>query len=196
MSNNPSEVLATLPAGPSREQTEKTLHDKYPGHIAWATDRANFSGCRAVSFYNGGWSGLTRADDDLFIAQAADAVDAVYAWYDQHELEEEADDTEYVMPAEDLMNLYFSTRANLLVVQQGFTADGDIKLLITTQLDAEDLEDFQAIQQETQVGLRKMREKRAARYAEQRRAQIEHDRLAEVGRKYEENLKHNLPKEA
>lgn len=96
-------------------------------------------------------------------------------------------------PAEELMNLYFSTRANLLIVQMGYAED-EICALITTQLDEEDLEDFQEIQQLNQVALREARAKRAARHAEARKAVLEEKRLAEVGRKYEENLKNNLPK--
>lgn len=177
MSTNPSEVLATQPQQPTREQTEKTVHDKYPGHIAWATDRANFAGCRAIRFATGGVFGLEKKDAGNFALECVEA--------------KLGEDT----PAEEFMNLYFSTRANLLIVQMGYAED-EIAALITTQLDEEDLEDFEAVRQSQQVAMREAREKRAARHAEARKAVLEEKRLAEVGRKYEENLKHNLPKSA
>lgn len=176
MTANPSEVLSTLPVGPTREQTEKTVYDKYPGHIAWATDRANFAGCRAVRFATGGVFGLEKADEQKFAMQATLAS-----------LGEDSS-------AEEFMNLYFSSRANLLIVQMGYAED-EICALITTQLDEEDLEDFAEIQQLNQVALREARAKREARHAEARKAVLEEKRLAEVGRKYEANLKNNLPKE-
>lgn len=176
MNANPSEVLATLPAAPSREQTEKTVMDKYPGHIAWATDRANFAGCRAIRFATGGCFGLEQKDAAVFAEQCVKAG-----------LGEDS-------PAEEFMNLYFSFRANLLIVQMGYAED-EIAAFITTQLDEEDLEDFEAARQANQVAMREARAKRAERHAEARRAVLEEKRLAEVGRKYEENLKNNLPKE-
>lgn len=177
MISNPSEALATLPQGPSREQTEKIVMDKYPGHIAWATDRANFAGCRAVRFATGGVFGLEEQDSNRFANQCVAAG--------------LGEDT----PAEEFMNLYFSTRANLLIIQMGY-ADDEIAALITTQLDEEDLEDFEAVRQAQQVGMREARAKRAARHEEARKAVMEGMRLAEVGRKHEENLKNNLPKGA
>jgi hypothetical protein len=190
---NPSEVLSDQPHAPTREQTQKTVMDKYPGHISWATDRANFAGCRAISFGTGTWSGLEGKDEDKFLEQVTDMT---LKWYTQFEkeTEKEANGDEYAASPEELLNLYFSTRANLLIVQMGYV-DGEIKCLITTQLDDEDLEDFKEMQEVAQVQMRASRERRAEERKKVMADERETQRLAEVGRKYEANLKHNLPKE-
>lgn len=180
---NPSEILATLPSQPKREETVKVLMDKYPGHIAWATDRANFAGCRVIRFGYGRAEGLTAEDYENLKLQAKSA-----------ELKMQDGQVYQTCSPEELMNLYFSHRANLLVVQMGYDS-GEICCFITTQLDEEDLEDFEAVRQANQVAMREATAKRHERHVEKRKAEQEEKRLAEVGRKYEANLKHNIPKE-
>lgn len=168
-----TELMADKPKGPSREQTTKMLLDKYPGHISWASDRANFSGCRVVTFYGGGAVGLTPEDGKLFEQQCEAAFK----------------DSEHGASPEDAMNLYFSTRANLLVVNMA-TGDGvTITCLITTQLDDEDLEELQESQQFLEVHMRKWREDRAKRREAEATSVAEIRRLAAIGKKVEE---HNL----
>jgi len=169
------EVLADKPKGPSREQTTKMLLSKYPGHISWASDRANFSGCRVVSFYSGTVNGLDPDDETLFRRQHSEAFTAQGA---------------YRSP-EATMNLYFSTRANLLVVDMKPTFDDGIGImcLVTTQLDEEDLEELQESQQFLEVHMRQWREARAERKTRDAANVAEIHRLAAIGKKAEE---HNL----
>lgn len=169
-----TEVMADKPKGPSREQTTKMLLSKYPGHISWASDRANFSGCRVVTFYSGIVDGLTSDDKDQFKKQWEAAFPE--------------GTRKYVAP-EDTMNLYFSTRANLLVVAMQPSQDGGIMCLITTQLDEEDLEELQESQQFLEVHMRQWREARNERKAKEVANVAEIRRLAEIGKKAEE---HNL----
>ena len=165
-STDPTEVLASVPHRPSREQTLKSVQDKYPGHISWASDRANFSGCRSIRFAMGTAFGLEAADGKKFVAEMEEA-----------KLGESAS-------TEAVMNLYFSKRANLLVVDSKPDC-GDVVLLVTTQLDDEDLEEFQEVQTRVNLEMREWREARETR-REAERAKIHEDmRLIEVGRKAE-----------
>lgn len=153
------ETLSDQAQGPTREQTQKTLMDKYPGHISWATDRANFSGCRMIEFRNHDVVGLERADAERFIAEIQSARDPERA---------------FPLEAVEVMNLYFSTRANLLIIDLNVTVTG-IVCLITTQLDDEDLQMMEDVRQLNQVAMREIQIKRdAAREA--RRAQEKEDK--------------------
>lgn len=147
------ETLSDQPQGPTREQTQKTLMDKYPGHISWATDRANFSGCRIIEFRNRDVVGLEDQDAERFAAELVKAGAG---------------------SAVALMNLYFSTRANLLIIDLNVTPTG-IVCLITTQLDDEDLQLMEDVRQLNQVAMRDIQAKRdAAREA--RRTQEKEDK--------------------
>lgn len=173
MTVDPSELLAQQPKGPSREQTLKTVMDKYPGHISWASDRANFAGCRVITYTEGGACGLEREDEGKFIQQMKDALGAAAL-----------DAT-----PEEVMNLYFSTRANLLIVDMK-VADGAITVLVTTQLDDEDLEEFNEAQTRVNLEMREWREEKAKEREQALEAQREQARFAELGRKWET---YNLP---
>lgn len=170
---NPSEILTDHPRAPSREQTLKRVQDKYPGHIAWASDRANFSGCRAIRFTSTGPRGLTPADAKQFREE-------LVAYEGDNDVE--------LNTAEDYANLYFSTRANLLVVERTLTEDS-IGMLITTQLDADDLEEFQEVTKRVELDMREWRAKRAEQRASEEAARKDEARLADIGRTVE---KHNL----
>lgn len=165
-SNDPSEIYSTPPHQPSREQTAKTVQDKWPGHISWASDRANFAGCRVITFSDRALaSGLEQADSDLFAKQL------------------EADGR--LMTAQEMMNLYFSTRANLLVVQMLVAADSSVTVLVTTQMDADDLEELQEVQTRVNLDMREWRKKRADEREKVAAAAREERRLIEVGRNAE-----------
>lgn len=174
--SDPSDVLSERPKGPSREQTEKIVYDKFPGHIAWATDRANFSGCRLVCFSPGQVLGLTGEDEERFVKEVADEAAALSLGRQES------------WAAVELMNKYFSTRANLLVVQM-IPSGEDLYALVTTQLDEEDLEDFQEATRVTQIAMRESRARRAKDREAKAEALREEQRLARVGRLAEE---HNL----
>lgn len=177
--SDPAEVLASQPVHPKREETTKSLMDKYPGHIVLASDRASFSGCRLIRFHEFGALGLESDDEAIFAAQCREAG---------IQLGEEGmvkDGAPF--GAEGLANLYFSKRGNLLVVNQ-MVDDGELVLFITTQLDDEDLEELQEVQTRVQIGMREWREKRQAAREEAAAAIREERRLIEVGRNYEANV--------
>lgn len=175
---NPADVLTDRPQGPSREQTEKTVYDKFPGHIAWATDRANFSGCRIIKFFDGGsFSGLQKADAEKFKNQ-------IIEYISQSELDPDGDG-EYSLAAEDLANLYFSTRANLLTVHSEIGFDYTA-FFITTQLDEDDLDEFMEVQRRVNIDMSEWRKKRDDDRHERAERARENLRLIEVGKKAEE----------
>lgn len=168
---NPADILADAVPAPGREVAVRTVMDKYPGHISWVTDRGNISGCRCLSFQMGNVVGLTDEDALRLI----------------NELDEKGLDIDNMEPA-DLMNAYFSTRANLIVVN--LTVDcGNIHCVISTQLDNEDLEDFMEARQAMQVAMREIQERKERLRAAQAAKLANDRRLQEVGRRAEE---HNL----
>lgn len=173
---NPSDVLSDRPQGPTREQTQKTVHDKFPGHIAWATDRANFSGCRIVKFTDDdGAYGLSKEDAAKFREQ-------IIEYINQHTMRgEESPD----LMAEDLANLYFSTRSNLLVVHSEI-GEGYVALFVTTQLDEDDLDEFMEVQRRVNIDMAEWRKQRDADREARAEQARENLRLIEVGRKAEE----------
>lgn len=162
----PNEVLSDLPQS---HVTNKTLYDRRPGHINLASDRANFAGCRMVTFTGDEVVGLEPADMQTFSDQLEEAFRAG----------KDVDD------AAEVMNLYFSTRANLLVLNVFSGANGGIHVLITNQLDAEDLEEFQEVQQRVNLEMREWREKRDLKLAADIELAGEQKRLAAVGKKAE-----------
>jgi hypothetical protein len=168
-SSDPAEIMAGTPKYPSREDTLKTVQDKFPGHIAWASDRGSFSGNRVITFVEGGAQGLEPTDEGVLIEQMK--LKGMF--------EEGAD-----AAPEAIMNLYFSTRSNLLVVDMA-VSETTITILVTTQLDGDDLEEFQEVNRRIQIEMRPWREERAA--AKQKAADEvrENQRLIEVGRKAE-----------
>lgn len=160
----PEEVLSQTPKYPTREQTLKTVQDKYPGHITWATDRGSFSGGREIYFGYDGVLGLEAEDAEVFEKQVAE------------------DGTPNSPQA--LANLYFSKRANLLVVDRQVT-NGGISYIITTQLDDDDLEEFEEVQKRVQLEMREWRERKAQDKEAAMAEAKEERRLIEVGRKAE-----------
>jgi hypothetical protein len=165
-----TEVFSQRPQGPSREQTLKRVQDKYPGHISWATDSANFSGCRVITFSPGaGFRGLEKEDAEQLRKELAEMYGSV-------PLAE--------VTAEDVMNLYFSKRANLLLVNVKPLMSG-IQCIVTTQLDADDLAEFEEVQRRVQLDMREWRERRDKDKQAELEAAREERRLIEVGRKAE-----------
>lgn len=165
---NPAEVFAELPKGGTREQVVKTMMDKMPGHIALATDRANFPGCRLVFFSHEAVSGL-EGDD--------------YAKFQ----DECGGDFSDLGPVE-LVNEYFSRRANLLMLQMSIN-DGGITVLLTTQMDDEDIEEFQEGQRFMAEHMREYRAKKAKQLEEQKAVIEENKKLLALGKKVKD---HNL----
>lgn len=184
---DPAEVLANQPVYPKREDSLKSVQDKFPGHVVMASDRASFSGCRILRFGLGAVEGLEVEDEKVFARQCKEA-----GYYASDGFLKTA---EHGTPAaEELANLYFSKRANLLVVNQ-MADSGELVLFVTTQLDEDDLEEMQEFQTRVQLGMREWREERAKRKEEELAAFREERRLLEVGRSYEANVKKAAPKE-
>lgn len=189
-STDPAEIHSTPPYRPTREQTLKTVQDKWPGHITIASDRASFSGCRIITFFSGGWTGLTPEDNDAFESQVFARVDELEALHTaainslppEMKTIQDLDDSDLMLTPAELMNLYFSTRANLLVLDWKINNEGAITVIVTTQLDAEDLEEMQEVNVRVNLEMREWREKRAKEKAERQAEAMEERRLIEVGR--------------
>ncbi len=64
-----------------------------------------------------------------------------------------------------------------------------ITMLVTTQLDDEDLEEFQEASRHTEMHMREWRAQRAADKEKEAEKLRENMRLMEVGRNYEQNIK-------
>lgn len=181
---NPSDVLSDLPQ-PTREDTRKTVYDKRPGHISWASDRASFGGCRVISFIGG-----HELDSGSF---GLEDHDAAKFNNDMRALRESLDEDQYVS-AEALANLYFSKRANLLVLHMTENAN-KITFIITSQLDDDDMEEFQEVQRRVNLEMREWREKREEERRLDREKVMAERKLIEVGKKAQEyNLFEKLRK--
>lgn len=168
---DPAEALSQTPAYPKREDSLKTVMDKLPGHITWASDRGSFSGCRAITFMAGDVAGLTDEDRRQFEAELREAKLELHS----------------CLPA-TLMNAYFSKRANLLVV--AMTSDvGEFTVLVTTQMDDDDLEEFQEVSRRVHLEMAEWREQRNKKRLEEVEKAREERRLIEVGRIHEANCK-------
>lgn len=169
---DPAEITAIPANHPTREQTEKSLWEKQPGHIAWSVGTAHHAGCRVITFLDSGVEGLMEDDNARFQEELAfkRRPDSPAAY----------------------MNAYFSTRANLLVVDMKPDC-GTLHVIVTTQVDERDLDIMQEIQllnSEMYAEARKRIEDRQAVRAEQVRAmEREQKRLAEIGKRAED---HNL----
>jgi hypothetical protein len=166
---DPAELLAGQPKYPRREDTMKSVMDKFPGHITWASDRGSFSGNRVVTFMAGGAQGLEQEDAAIFIEQMKLAG------------------LDIESSPEDVMNLYFSKRANLLVVDLT-VSETTLTVLMTTQLDDDDLAELNERQVAVEIHMREWREKRAEAKAQEGLQIKENARLMEVGRNYEANI--------
>lgn len=169
---DPVELTATIPVHPSREQTEKSLWERQPGHIAWSVGTAHHAGCRVLTFLDSGVEGLMEDDNARF----------------QEEL---AFKRRPSSPAE-FMNAYFSTRANLLVVDMKPDC-GTLHVIVTNQLDPDDLDIMQEIQQLNQQMYAEARKRIEDRNTERRQKlqteQAEQKRLAAIGKTAED---HNI----
>lgn len=177
---NPSDVLSDVPQGPKREDTTKSVYDKRPGHISFASDRANFGGCRLIAFTGGATTppfeglGLEVEDSEKFETQVDEFIKRVGT-------------SDASVSCYDLANLYFSTRANLLVLNVSKTGSDEVSFLITNQLDDDDLAEFNEIQRRVQLDMREWREKQAEQKAAQAEVLAENRRLVEVGKKAEQH---------
>lgn len=176
---NPSDVLSDLPT-PQREDVRKTVYDKRPGHISWASDRASFSGSRIISFTG-------SMSEPPFQAQGLEQADLT-------RFEEELDEylklagLEQSVNVADVANLYFSRRANLLVLHMSETMD-KLTFVITSQLDDDDMEEFQEVQRRVNLEMREWREKREERRQLDREKAAADRHLLELGKKAKD---HNL----
>lgn len=168
-----AELMSTMPHRPKREQTLKTVMDKWPGHITVANDRASFSGCRIIEFQTNGTVAGLEVDD------AAVYYDQVY--YGQLNNDDAA---KVGWGPADYMNLYFSHRANLLCIDWKPTETG-ILCIVTTQLDDEDLEEFQEAQVRVNLEMRDWRERKAKEREAAEADAREQRRLAAVGKNAE-----------
>lgn len=161
---DPAEVHSERPKGPKREAGLRSVYEKFPGHISMASDRANFSGCRFVEFRPEGPYGLEKEDEEAYFED--EAVDE-FEFAVQH------------------ANAYFARRANLLCLERTPVGNGGILCTITTQLDSEDLEEFQEVSRRVQLEMQPWREARAQAREIDNKVRLENARLLEVGRKAE-----------
>lgn len=182
---NPSDVLSDLPQ-PTREDVRKTVYDKRPGHISWASDRASFGGCRIISF-TGGMS------EPPFEAQGLEHEDWLRFMDELDEFIKTVGVDKSVTVA-DVANLYFSRRANLLVLHMVETMD-KLTFIITSQLDDDDMEEFQEVQRRVNLEMREWREKREEERRLDREKLLAERKLVEIGKKAQEyNLFEKLRK--
>lgn len=174
MTSETLETLGTVLSPPREKDGIKTLMDKRPGHIYWATDRASFAGCRLIAFGRAMMYGLEKADRDALADQMEDAA-AVLG------------------PAPsgfDLMNLYFQHRGNLLALETKVTNDEEgeplVTCLVTNHLDEDDLEELEEVQRRVNLEMRDWRERKAQERTAEQELQAERNRLIEVGKKAEQ----------
>lgn len=142
-----------------------------PGNINYAGDRGSFPGCRLIEFTGyGDVKGLEAADEAKFNEQRA---------------------AEGILgnkpTASTLVNLYFKHRGNMLTVNMTIDASGAVWVLVTNQLEGEELEAFHEVSNKTSQWMEEFRERRAAEKEKQeealRKQEAERAELVELGRK-------------
>lgn len=168
----PSSKYSTLQEYVPRD---RRLVVNWPGLISIAGDRGYFPGCRLVSFANDCCpQGLSIEDADALLRQLEKA-----SWVG--------------VTSADQLNTFAQYRGNLAIVDWRIDNSGRIHCLITTQLDGENLEDFQEAGRILEIEMRRLREERAAKAAEQVEAaskkQADDAEVMVLGRKAKE---HNL----
>jgi hypothetical protein len=164
---------------------DRQLVINWPGLISVAGDRGYFPGCRMVRFEDFMTPvGLSTEDTSLLQKQCL-AAGPNLTWM--------TNDIQTWPAAADQLNVFAQWRGNLNVVDWRIDNSGKYHLLITTQLDAENLEDFQFAGQVLERAMRERKEERAATREElkaaEAKAELEMRDLVEVGKKARE---HNL----
>lgn len=185
----PAEMVAIEPAAKYSTMENYIPKDRqlvvnWPGLISIAGDRGYFPGCRLVTFRNYFPPiGLSAEDCGLLYGQSRTIDGASF----------DATTGTGWPSADDQLNAFAQHRGNLAIVDWRITNAGDIKCLITTQLDGDNLEDFQEAGRIMEIEMRRLREERAKRTAEaeeQKAKQAAEDaETMTLGRKAKE---HNL----
>lgn len=180
-----ADMVATEPAmkySTIQEYYPKTreLMTNWPGLISVAGDRGYYPGCRMVFFFNSyGPEGLDQANK----AKLAEALGIG------------ADDT-FWPGAADQANAFFKTFGNLTVVDwRIFNVNSGLALgmLITTQLDGKELQDFQEAGRRFELIIREVREEREkAEEAEALASAKEQENIAELVALGRTAKEHNL----
>ncbi|MFT3866824.1 MAG: hypothetical protein QM729_21385 [Solirubrobacterales bacterium] len=201
---DPTELLTASTRHVGREiAAQKTLMDRYPGHIVTATDKGSFNGVRQLLFTPDGIVGESLDPE----AQARLLLTEKTVLDNMAKL-----DLQTAPTAVDYLNQYFADRGNLLLLdtqpirlpvtysassdeQSGDLADmGPADTLgilakVTIFLDADDLEELEQVQRMVNEKMREFREQRAKDEADIAEEQAKDGKFAEIGRKV---VDHNL----
>lgn len=175
-----ADMVATEPAmkySTIQEYYPKTreLMTNWPGLISVAGDRGYYPGCRMVFFLDtSGPQGLDRENEKKLL----DAVGGLWG------------------SAADQANAFFRTFGNLTVVDWRIFNVGHqlaIGMLITTQLDGKELQDFQEAGRRFELIIREVREEREkAEEAEAQASAKEQENIAELVALGRTAKEHNL----
>lgn len=173
-----TELLAT------RIPRKRELVLKRPGNINFVGDKGSFPGARLISFES------TSTSEGKPVHAFGLEEEDLLKFRDQ--VEDERKVTE-VGPAdfrpEELVNLYFKHRANLLVLHVEHTLSS-VRVLFTNQLEDDEIDEFQEASKFLEDHMQAYREKKAAKQREAATAKAEAEaelkELAELGRKERE----------
>lgn len=159
----PETIIKRSPVFIHKEDIERVLMDKLPGHIADISTGGQWPGCRIIEFKHGGVVKGLRQD---------------MAEY----LNEKCKDALYANPVE-MMNKFFELFANYLVVWKQLDGHGNIVVQYTSMLDEEDTMDLQEVAAEQRKQMNKKRaERRAKREAEEEAKRAETAALITLGK--------------
>jgi len=151
-----SEIDATVPEALEHVATaiprQREMVLNRPGNINWAGERGAFPGCRLVEFTSDGAYGLSDEDATTLVAQSGSMR----------------------RDAASLANLYFKHRANLLVVNTWVDSGGSFWVLITNQMEGDELDDFQEYSRFVSEHMEEYRTKR-----DLRKRKVDEDKLAQ-----------------
>ncbi len=157
----PEMIIKRTPIFYHKEDIERVLMDKLPGHIADFSRGSQWPGCRIITFGNGYIDGLLE-DVAKYVA-------------------EKVPDISGKSPA-DLMNEFFKLFANYYVASWTAT-DDSISIMYSSILNEEDSNDMQEVSAEIRKGMNAKRAARAeaAQIAEDK-ARAEMDEIIRLGR--------------
>ncbi len=145
-----------------KEDIERVLMDKLPGHIADLSGGAQMPGCRLILFTNAGIKGLPPD---------------VYEYFQQ-----KTENEQYTWPVQ-FVNKFFELFANYVLIKIFPDGHGNIVVEYTAMLNEEDTKDLQEVSGELRKAMNEKRAKRNADIAEaEAKAKELNDKLMEVAK--------------
>lgn len=160
----PEMVIKRTPVFLHKEDIERVLMDKLPGHIADISGGGQWPGCRIIMFTHHGY--IAGLPDDVVQYVREKAAGLYGDCY-----------------AVTMMNKFFELFANYMMVNQQIDSAGNIYVRYTSQLNEEDTQDLQETSDMIRREINKRRAERKEKQAEaEAAAKAETDEIMRLGK--------------